>query len=428
MPGPAAGRTALQALLHSHNLLAPLAALHAELGDVFQLPFGTFNPVVLAGPEAARWVLVDGRDDLRWRNETDPVTRLLQHGLLVEDGESHDRLRRLMAPAVHRSYVARQLEIMRHSADEVTRAWRPGAWVNVVDEMRRVALLCLTRTLFGEDGAPDLRRLWQPLLRTLAYIAPGAWLLWPSLPRPGYGHARRQMDAYLFGLIAARRAAGSATGDDLLSVLVRSELSDDLIRDQLLTMLIAGHDTATASLAWTLHLLSQHPAVMAQAQAEVDDVLAGGVLSASHLGQLPLLERVIKETQRLYPPIHAGNRRAARDLEFAGHRIPAGTRVLFSIYLTHRHPRYWQDPDQFEPDRFNPALRQPPAPFTYVPFGGGPRFCIGAALAQMELKVVLARLLQRFEFEAAPDNVGLRMGATLEPHPLRLRVQPRALR
>jgi cytochrome P450 len=426
VPGSTAGLGALRALLQGRGLLAPLAALHAELGDVFQLPFPTFNPVVLAGPDAARFVLVDSRADFRWRIETDPVTRLLRHGLLVEDDDAHDRLRALMTPAFHRTLVEQQVAALWQSADEVTAQWREGDAIDMVGQMRRVALLCLTRTLFGVDVAPDLRALWRPLLRTLAYIAPGPWLLWSGVPRPGYARALQQMDAYLYQLIAARRQSG-ATCDDLLTRLVHSGLSDDLIRDQLLTMLIAGHDTATASLAWALYVLSQHPLVLAEARAQVDDVLAGHAPSASHLTQLPFLDRVIKETLRLYPPIHVSNRLAARDLAFAGHRIPAGTRVLFSIYLTHRHPRYWPEPELFDQDRFDPKVSPPPAPLTYVPFGGGPRFCIGAALAQVEVKVVLARLLQHFDFQPLSHPVHLRMGATLEPSELRLRVRRRSL-
>ncbi len=427
VPGSTAGLGALRALLKGRGLLAPLAALHAELGDVFQLPFPTFNPVVLAGPDAARFVLVDSRADFNWRIESDPVTRLLRHGLLVEDNEAHDRLRGLMTPAFHRALMEQQVAALWQSADEVTGQWREGETIAAVSQMRRVTLLCLTRTLFGVDVAPRLRALWQPLLRTLAYIAPGPWLLWSGMPRPGYARARQQVDAYLYEIIADRRQAG-APGDDLLTRLIHAGLSDDLIRDQLLTMLIAGHDTATAALSWALYGLSQQPEVLALARAEVDGVLAGSAPTASHLGELPYLDRVIKETLRLYPPIHVSNRLAARDLEFAGHRIAAGTRVLFSIYLTHRHPRHWPDPERFDPDRFNPAQNPPPAPFTYVPFGAGPRFCIGAAMAQVEVKVVLARLLQQFDFELLTDVVHLRMGATLEGFDLLVGVRrPRRL-
>jgi cytochrome P450 len=187
-----------------------------------------------------------------------------------------------------------------------------------------------------------------------------------------------------------------------------------LIRDQLLTMLIAGHDTATALLAWALVTLAQHPTVQEQARTEVAQVLAGEPPTAGTIPGLEYAEQIIKETLRLYPPIHVANRRAARDLAFDGHCIAADTRVLFSIFITHRHPAYWDEPARFDPSRFGPAARSP-LPFTYLPFGGGPRFCIGTALARIEARVVLARLLQRYAFELLPGRITLRMGATLEP-------------
>jgi cytochrome P450 len=182
-------------------------------------------------------------------------------------------------------------------------------------------------------------------------------------------------------------------------------------------MLIAGHDTATATLAWSLYALGRHPALLARARAEVQSQLGSRPPAVADLPRLAYLDCVVKETLRLYPPIHVGNRLAARDLEFAGCRIPAGTRVLFSIYLTHRHPRHWPQPQRFDPDRFDPTLTSPPAPFTYLPFGGGPRFCIGAAMAQVEVKVILARLIQRFDLDLLSPRVRLKMGATLEPSP-----------
>jgi cytochrome P450 len=194
-------------------------------------------------------------------------------------------------------------------------------------------------------------------------------------------------------------------------------MSDDLIRDQLLTMLIAGHDTSTALLAWTLCLLGQHPDVLQQVQAEVDAVLGAEPPAFEQLNGLKYLEQVIKESLRLYPPIHLGMRIAATDLEFQGYHIPAGARVLYSIYLSHRMPEYWPDPEKFDPDRFRPEQNRTRPAFVYVPFGGGPRICIGFAFAEVEVKVVLARLLQMFELTLLNDDVHAHMGATLEPRP-----------
>jgi cytochrome P450 len=237
------------------------------------------------------------------------------------------------------------------------------------------------------------------------------------MPRPGYARARRELDDYLYQIIDARRnAPGQA--DDLLGLLVATPgLSDEIIRDQLLTMLIAGHDTSTALLAWALYLLGRHPAVLAQAQAEVEAVLGCQPPTLAHVSELRYLEQVINETLRLYPPIHTGLRLAAEDLEFQGYRIPAGTRVMYSIYLTHRLAEYWPEPDRFDPDRFSPERGHARPPYTFLPFGGGPRNCIGLAFARVEAKVVLARILQNFDLKLTRTSVRPGMGATLEPRP-----------
>jgi cytochrome P450 len=427
-PTAEAGRLALQRLVKERNMMAALQAIHDTMGDLFALPLPGFNAVMMVGPEANRWLLTEERAQLRWRAEHDPVTRLLGHGVLVEDGETHDALRRALNPALHRRMLGGYVDAMVRATDQVMATWQDGQQIDMLVEMRKVALLILTETLFGEDFTPHLQPLWQSILRNIQYISPGLWLLWPAVPRLGYRRARRRVDAYLYQLIAARRAqmgthqsiqgdAQGAVASDMLSGLIASGMDDTLIRDQLLTILIAGHDTSTALLAWTLHLLSIHPTAQAGVQGEIDNILNGRAPVIDNVGQLTYLDQVIKESLRLYPPIHLGSRIAATGLEFQGYAIPAGTRVLYSIYLSHRHQGYWNDPDRFDPDRFLPeATRQRP-PYLYLPFGGGPRNCIGTAFAQVEAKVVLARLLQCVEVRDVGTHVRLHMGATLEPHP-----------
>lgn len=418
-PGGRAGQRALQALLHRRSVLAALKALHAEMGDVFQVSLPGFSPVFLVGPEANRFVAVTGRADLRWRAEGDPVTKLLRQGVLVTDGDQHAELRGRMQPALHRRMLGGYLESMARCTGRVTAAWTDGGRVDMLVEMRKVALLILMDALFRVDLGSDLHNIWPAVLRTLAYISPGAWLIWPGVPRPGYRGALQQMDDTLYQIITRRRALPGA-GDDLLGLLVNDPgLDDGLIRDQLLTMLIAGHDTSTALLAWALYLLGSHPQALAAARAEVDAVLGGSreTPGLEQVGRLEYLERVIQETLRLYPPVHLGSRIAAQDLEFQGYRIPAGRRVVYSIYLTHRMAAYWPDPERFEPDRFLPEQARQRPHYTYLPFGGGPRNCLGLAFAQVEVKVVLAHLLQNFDLTLGGPPVHAHMGATLEPRP-----------
>lgn len=417
VPGSIAGRSALKALLKQRNILAALEALHLEMGDVFRIPLPGFNPIVLVGPEANRFVTVTGRSDLRWRPEGDPVANLLRQGLLVTDGEFHDTLRRTMTPPLHKHMLDSYVDSMWRRTDQVSSAWSSSRPVDMLVEMRKVALLILIDALFKVDFSPDMQRLWNSILKTLAYISPGMWVIWPGIPRPGYRQALQAMDGYLYQIIAARREAGGQEGD-LLSLLIRTPgMSDGLIRDQLLTMLIAGHDTSTALLAWSLYLLGKHPGELERVRAEVDQIDGRQPPNLETVNRLERMDQVIKETLRLYPPIHIGNRRAAIDLEFKGYQILAGTRVVYSIYLSHRQEKYWPDPQRFDPDRFSPEQSQARPHYAYVPFGGGPRNCIGLAFAQVEVKIVLARILQNFDLELLDTVVHPHMGATLEPRP-----------
>ena len=422
IPAPhfAAARRAMQSLTSEGNILDALEALHETLGDVFALPLPGFRSIMLVGPEANRLLLNEERERFLWRSEGDPVTRLLRRGLLVIDGAFHDEMRQMMTPALHRTLFGGFIETMWQSTDRITDQWHEGARVDMFAEARRIALLIVTEVFFGVDIRPDLNILWHDILRTIHYISPGPWLLWPGMPRPGYRRAVRHLDAYVSQIIARRRAQGCAQGcatTDLLSRLIASGMRDELIRDQLLTIFIAGHDTSTALLAWTLYLLATHPDTLAHTQAEVDLVVGAEPPTEAHLRRLPYLERVIKESLRLYPPIHLGSRIAAADVAFRDYLIPAGTRVLYSIYLTHRDEKYWPAPTIFDPDRFAPAKADHRPAYTFLPFGAGPRNCLGAAFAQVEAKIVLVRLLQRFAFRYIGGDVRPRMRATLEPNP-----------
>lgn len=417
VPGGIAGLEILRSLIKQRSILAGLQAMHTHLGDVFQITLPGFSPVVLVGPEANRFVLVSERDKFLWRNEKDPVTRLLRHGLLVEDHERHACLRERMEPLLYRRNALTQVEGMNHYTDQILDSWGDGEQRDMLVEMRRVALLILMGTMFKVDFLNDMARLWRPILRSIDFISPGGWIVWPGMPRFGYKRPLQELDDYLYHIIRARRQdVGEA--DDLLGALVSTPgMDDDLIRDQLLTMLIAGHDTSTALLAWALYLLGRHPQIMTRAQVEVDAVFGKNPPQEANLSELRLLDWVIKEALRLYPPIHVGNRLAATDLQVQGYDIAAGQRIMYSIYLSHRHPEHWHQAPCFQPQRFDRRETRKRPPLTYVPFGGGPRNCIGAGFALIEARVVLARILQRFELKLAPAKVHPHMGATLEPRP-----------
>ena len=416
----ATGQVGLQILRRLAATRSPLVALEMmqqHVGNLFQIQAPGFTPAVMAGPDYNRQLLLTDRQAYLWRTESDPVTELLRRGVLVLDGEEHDRVRACMEPTMLRRPTLAHIDTMVASTDWVVDQWQDGGTYDMLVEMRKIALLILIGTLFGVDFRPDLQRMWDPILRAIDAISPGLWILSPKLPRRRYPKELAALDAYLYDLIGRRRTLPDPP-DDLLTRLVQSpDMDDGLIRDQLLTMLIAGHDTSTALFAWMLYLLGEHPDAMRRVRDEVATVVGGSrALASDHLNQLHYLDLVTRETLRLYPPIHIGNRKAAHDVHLPAGTIPAGNRVMYSIYLSHRDPAQWENPDAFDPDRFDRQAALPA--FTYVPFGGGPRNCIGATFAQIEAKVVMARLFQRTRLDLVPgQKIHAHMGATLEPRP-----------
>ena len=420
---PQTGLTVLKGLARDRSLLTAMSIMREEVGPAFQITLPGFQPAVMVGADSNRQIMVKQSGEFRWRNPSDPVTKLLRHGVLVEDGEKHACIRAAMEPVMQKRHAVAHIPKMAAYTDHVMANWVEGSVQDMLIEMRRAALLIFMGTLLNVEFDTDMERMWKPILKAIKYISPGLWIIWPEMPRPGFKKGLAQMDAYLFQIIAERRetvADGTADDEaipDLLTHLVRdTDMTDDLIRDQILTMLIAGHDTSTALLAWALHLLAVHPEMMAQAVAEVDTVIGRDDITARHVSKLPYLDTFIKETLRLYPPIHVGNRMVVDDTSVAGYELKSGTRVMASIYLSHRDKRYWDAPDEFRPNRFARGTKKP-KPFSYIPFGAGKRTCIGAAYAQVEAKVVLARILQQFELEDTGRKVHVHMGATLEPRP-----------
>jgi cytochrome P450 len=407
---PETGRLALLAFIQEGSPLGPLKVMAKHVGRFFQIPMPGFRPFVVFGPEANRKVLVTERNKLLWRN-TDPVTDLLRRGVLITDGAEHDHYRELMEEPLHPSRLPGYTNMMIEQTDRVSSTWKDGELVDMLVESRKIALLIVMQTLFSRDAWEDLTQIWNPILKAIQFISPGMWIIWRKMPRLGFGKPLRKLDDYLYRIVAERRqlTANRATSSedghhDLLQHLIDAGLSDAVIRDQMLTMLIAGHDTSTALLAWTFALLGQHPEVHTRLVHEVDAP-----------ERSPLLDQVIKESLRLYPPIHIGNRRVAETVEFREGNIPAGERMFYSIYLTHRDPSIWDHAEEFCPERFAHGRKTPP--FAYVPFGGGPRACIGAAFGQAEARIVMARLLQTHTFQFTNHKIHAHMGATLEPRP-----------
>ncbi len=405
---PKIGRAAMRAFLKEKSPLGPLKVLAQHFGRFFQIPLPGFRPYVVYGPEAARKVLVTEHNKVLWRN-TDPVTDLLGRGVLITDGDEHDHLRKLMEPSLHSKQFSGYAQVMIGLTDRVTSEWKNSETVDMLVESRKIALLIIMQTLFSKDVWNDLPQIWNPILKAIEYISPGAWIFWRKIPRFGFKKPLAELDNYLFEIIDERRKKKEewkveGGKSDLLQHLIDAGLTDKIIRDQMLTMLIAGHDTSTALLAWVFVLLGHHPEIHTQLSHDLDTQ-----------EKPALLEQVIKESLRLYPPIHIGNRRIAEEMDFDGNKVPKDERLFYSIYLTQRDPAIWENAEDFCPERFAHGRKTPP--LSYIPFGGGPRACIGAAFGQAEARIVMTRLLQTHTFEFIGHKIRAHMGATLEPRP-----------
>ncbi len=402
-----------QVLLRKKSILAALRSFHSSMGNVFRLPLPGFSAIMLVGPTANRFLLTEAREQFLWRAEGDPVTDLLHHGILVEDGVSHDKLRQQLTPMLSHNKVESYITDMVACTSKVLCEWHDNTVIDMSVEMRKITLLIVMQSLFGEDFYPHIEELWPVILHLLKFISPGPWLISKHIPRSKAIRDIRKIDTYLYQIIAAQRAA-TRPADNLMQTLLAYSKDDHLIRDQILTLLIAGHDTSTALLAWILYQLAIHPDIQHRAQQEVDTIIGKETPTSAHIPQLTYVDSVIKETLRIYPPIHLGSRIAASQLSFEGFNIPKGSRVLYSQYLTHHQQEYWPNPDEFKPERFHTQTSHHTA-YTYIPFGAGPRNCIGAVFAQVEAKIVLAYILQRFNLRYTGKPIRPHMGATLEP-------------
>jgi cytochrome P450 len=408
--------------------LAILLDCRRRYGPVFTIRL-LYSPVVfMLGPEANHYMTVSHAQNFRWRDGSmGDLIPLLGDGLLTTDGEYHRRARRIMLPAFHRDRIAAATATMLDEAERALAPWRPGDEVDLYAWTRRLALRIAMRALFGFD--PD-RSARDAEMAVVFERALGFWgrdylmqiLRGPATPWRRMQRARERLDAVLFEEIARRRA-GEGAGDDLLSLLLEardedgSGFTDTELRDQVMTLLFAGHDTATSTVAFLFHELGRAPHELARLYEEQDDVLDGRRPSAEEFASgLPRLEAAVDETLRLYPPAWVGPRRSVEPFEFAGVHVPGGVLVNYCSWASHRLPDVFPDPEAFVPERFSPENRARLPKGAYVPFGGGSRTCIGMRFGQMEVKAVATTILRRFRLELVPrEPISIRQMPTLSP-------------
>jgi len=337
------------------------------------------------------------------------MRRLFGNGLLTSEGEFWMRQRRLSQPAFHRDRITSYAGTIVQFTEEMLAGWRTGETRNVHEEIMKMTTRVVTRTLFDSGVPPEIDEMGEAsavVMRRFSTQWNGLRMLLNLLPTAesrGFKQVMGRLDDYILGLIRERRASGRDHGD-LLSMLLLardddgSGMSDEQLRDELKTLMVAGLDTTALALSWALYLLALNPDKDAKLYQEVASVSGGGRLTFADLARLKYTEAVIKESMRLYPPAWVIGREAIEDTELGGYPIKRGTSVLVSQWIRHRHPRYFPEPEKFGPERWLQELNLPK--MAYFPFGGGPRVCIGSAFAMMEATLSLATIIQKFRLTA----------------------------
>ncbi|UPV76830.1 cytochrome P450 (plasmid) [Halorussus limi] len=407
-----------------------LSALEEAYGDVVQFDLGPLNTYLLTDPADVERVLVSEAEKFRKPDfQSDALGDLLGKGLLLSEGQTWRDQRQLANPA----FDARRLmgfadDIVAHN-DDLLADWADGAVVDVEQDMTQVTLAVIVDLMLGTDLNDErVRTIREALLPLGARFEPDpvrfAAPQW--LPMPGdseYRNAVGTMESVIDDIVAERRGThGDADTDegpdDLLSILLRAqdrgEQSDRQIRDEVMTMLLAGHDTTALTLTYTWYLLSQHPDAERRVHEEVAEVLGDDPPTMTDVGDLTYVEQVVDEAMRLYPPVYAMFREATEPVELGGYRIPEDAAIMLSQWAMHRSDRYWENPDAFDPDRWTRDADRPR--FAYFPFGGGPRHCIGKHLAKLEAKLILTRTAQQYRLEYTRDDEP-ELWPTLTMHP-----------
>jgi cytochrome P450 len=418
-----------------------LLSAYEEFGPIFSLRLLHSRVVFMLGPEANHFVTVAHPENFHWRESSfGDLIPLLGDGLLTVDEDYHDRARAIMMPAFHREQVAAATAAMTTEADVAIAALPIGEVVDVYEWMRSLAMRIAMRALLGldPDEAGKGAAAAHHFERALAYYGIDFHLRLvrgPGSPWQRMTQSRAVLDEIVFGEIARRRAHPDSGRHDILSLLVRAkgaggeEFSDREIRDQVMTLMFAGHDTSTSTLTFMLHELARHPEVLRRMHEEQDRVLGDASPTAQQLEkEMPYLDMVFDEVLRLYPPAWIGPRRAIQEFEFGGYTVPRDAYVNYCSWASHRLPEVFPEPEAFVPERFTRERKAALSRGAYVPFGGGSRICIGKRFGQTEVKLVATKLLQRLRFEALPGRtMTIRQMPTLSPKDgLKMRVRPRA--
>ena len=414
----------------------------AETGPVVRFRMANIMVYHISEPDGVQRILQENARNYIKGKLFDPMRSLVGNGLFLSEGDFWLRQRRLMQPAFHQRRLAALVEGMatetQVSIDRWAQAAASGQAVNMAQETTALAMRVVTRALFSSGLAGGEKRLADAITTIIDDIALRFELpFYPPLgvPTPRNRRTRaalRTIDEEVYAIINRRRAV-SAQKDDLLAMLMEARDEDDgkgmddhQLRDEVLIMFAAGHETTANAMAWAFYLLNRHPEVLDRLRGELAEVLGGRTPAAEDLPRLVYTRSVIEEVLRLYPPVFVTNRQAVKEDVVCGYRIPAGALVSVSPYIAQRDTRFWENPLSFDPERFSPERSAGRPRFAYFPFGGGPRQCIGKDFALYEAAVVLAMAAQRFDWQLAPgEEVLPQLRVTFRPNAVRMVLKDR---
>ncbi|MBE9127602.1 MULTISPECIES: cytochrome P450 [unclassified Coleofasciculus] len=411
-----------------HDPLGFLTQCARDYGGIVPLRLGLTQACLISNPDYIEEVLKNQDTFIKSRGFR-ALRSLLGEGLLTSEGETWFRQRRLVQPVFHQKRIAGYGEVMVAYAEGLLDSWQDGETRDVHDDMMRLTLNIVMKTIFNQDvtegdaknvaQALDVAMDWFESKRKQNFL----FLEW--FPRPEnirYRNAIQKMDETIYSLINQRRNSTEEVGD-LLSMLMQardeednSQMSDKQLRDEVATLMLAGHETTANALSWTWMLLSQHPEVQAKLQDELQAVLGGRSPTIADLPHLQYTSRVIKESMRLYPPVALLGREAVKDCEIGGYGVPEGCLILISQWVMHRDSHYFEEAEVFKPERWANDLEKQLPRGVYIPFGDGPRICIGKGFALMEATLLLATIAQTYQLELVPNHpIELQPSITLRP-------------
>lgn len=427
----------------NRDSLAFLEKLARDYGDIVRTRFFYVPAYFLYHPDYIEQVLATNS-----RNFIKPLSfrtpffhRLVGNGLLTSEGEFWRRQRRLAQPAFHRERIASYARVMVKDTEAMLSGWRDGEIRDIHLDMMRLTMEIVTHTLFNanvSDDADKVARALGVLVEPFSSQATLKWILDNRFPTPAnrrFHKVAAELDEVIYRIIGQRRANGNQDQGDLLSMLLQahdedgSQMTDKQLRDEVITLFLAGQETTALTLTWAWYLLAQHPETEARLWQELEEVIGKRQPEAADVPQLKFTEMVAKESMRLYPPAYVIGREAASACEIGGYEVPKGMQVFMPPWVVHRDPRFFDAPQEFKPERWTPEFINQLPKYAYFPFGGGPRVCIGNAFAMMEIVLILATIAQRFRLELVSRHpVELQPAMSLRPrNGIRMKIERRVM-